>query len=207
MTILVNHCYHWLSFHLINELIDNSYTVVGMNDYENKLTDHLSMFLGRNSLFTEETSYSNFHYESAIIFGDIQDRKIKSDRVLRLYSTADSQFSSDEDNVTRIHLPLLFGNWMPMTKKGMYNDSKFVSFQSIYFKEQAIYIGDFCKLLISLLQQSQLPREVKVFSANSQNNKEKILENSVYIHDNIPIQEKLKKVINHYTKYSHFYLY
>lgn len=203
MSILINQCYHWISYHLIEELLICGHSVFGIHDRKNKMDEHLSMFLGRNSLFKEGVPSQYLSpFKGAIIFGnDFSLTEYQVEKIIRINATTEI----NTKKTTIIEQPLLFGKWMHMNEEGMFYNEKFIPFQSDYFLNNAIYVKDFSKLLVNWLTKGYLPPKLKIYSANSRENEDVLLENSIYIHDNIPINKQLEDVLDHYKKFSIFY--
>lgn len=189
MLFLVENCFQWMGFHLVNCLLENGYKVDGVDDLSSDKKDHLSMYIGRNASFQHLSSLKRgTNYDSSI---NITDNEI----VLTM----------EQNTSHRINLPILFGEWMPMKRDGMYHRNTFISFDSDIFLNEAIYIGDFMKSLIQWVKSSQLPEILEVKSINNKQNEEIKLENSVYIRNNITIEENLKMVRKHYEKFEKLY--
>lgn len=203
MSILINHCYHWISYHLIETMLTEGYEVIGIHDFKSKQSEFLSMFLGRNDLFREATFQDQLcSIDLAIIFGEKSPpSKNHIKKKFRIHSKA----KTPERNTTIIRPPLLFGKWMNMNETGMYANHDFISFDSKFFQEHAIYIEDFCKLLLSWVEQTILPSTVNIRSANVQQKEVELLENTIFIHDNIPIKNRLQEVLTHYKNFQQYY--
>ncbi len=189
MLFLVENCFHWMGFHLVNCLLENGYKVDGVDDLSSDMKEHLSMYVGRNASFQHLSS---------------PERSTTYDRLINI--TDKELILTIQPNTShRINLPILFGEWMPMKKDGMYHQKTFISFDSDIFFNEAIYIGDFMKSLIQWVESSQLPEILEVKSINNIQSEEVKLENSVYIRNNITIEENLKVVIKHYEKFKELY--
>ncbi|MFB4169764.1 hypothetical protein [Virgibacillus sp. JSM 102003] len=189
MLFLVENCFQWMGFHLVNCLLENGYKVDGVDDLSSEKKENLSMYVGRNASFQHLTSSKR---------GTTYDRSI---------NIKDKEFvlTIKQNTSHRIKLPLLFGEWMPMKRDGMYLQSTFISFDSDIFLNEAIYIGDFMRSLIQWEKSSQLPEVLEVKSINNKQNEEIKLENSVYIRNNRTIEENLEMVIKHYEKFEELY--
>src|SRR5699024_12016099 len=176
MIFLVENCFHWLGFHIINRLLDNGYQVDGMDDLDTDKKEHLSMFVGRNELFRHITSRErNTDYDISI---QVDECKL----VL------------EKEHPITIKLPLIFGEWMPMNQKGLYVQNEFMRFDSKQFLTNAVYVKDVLESLQQLIDSSDLPRVLEVRSCYSRPMNHKKLENSIYIRNNRPIQERISIV-------------
>ncbi|UJL47616.1 hypothetical protein KFZ58_07055 [Virgibacillus sp. NKC19-16] len=197
MSILVDNCNHWIGFHIVDELLENSYTVDGIGDEDSVL----AMFLGRNSSFNFVKPDVKKHYDTAIIIGDQSNTGIKSGQSLIINPVLVDRV----ENRVEINVPLLFGEWMPMNEKGFYYNNTFITFDSDFFQTEAIYIKDFTKGLMQWLKMKELPSTLEVRSEKNKDNQHVKLENAVYIRDNRPMEEKVKSVLEHYYLYKKFY--
>ncbi|WP_174612782.1 hypothetical protein [Virgibacillus ihumii] len=184
---LVENCFYWIGFHIVEYLLDQGYTVTGNDEIDTDGKEHLSMFIGRNENFTHMKQRLN---ESAY---DIR---------LTPHETA---LTLHKDSASTIYLPLLFGEWMPMNQDGMYYRGDFIAFDSDEFVEKAVYIGDFLKIIDQCIAASNLPSAVNVKKKGEDINAEIKLENSVFIRNNRPINDRIKTVKNHYKKFSKLY--
>lgn len=196
MTILVGNCNNWIGFHIVNDLLLANYTVNGIGD-EN---ENLSMFLGRNSSFEFVGPDVKKNYDIAISIGN-QLATIQSDRTLIINAIHEQK----KDNEVTIKVPLLFGKWMPMNEHGLYKNDELITFDSNYFKTEAIYIKDFTNGLLQWLKAEYLPFNMNVDSVRNKAKENVKLENSIYISDNRPIEENLENVLEHYRRYNSFY--
>lgn len=187
MTFLVENCFHWIGFHVVNLLLEDGYEVIGADVINTSKKEHLEMFVGRNDGFTHITEKSDH---------------ILYDAVIRI---GDNELEIHKGQTSTIKLPLLFGEWMPMNVDGFYSGDTFISFESNYFLTEGVYIEDFLKILMQCIQSSQLPSVLKVRSANKGKDTEVKLENSIYIRDNVPIQNNAKVVVNHFKKFKAIY--
>lgn len=200
MSILVDNCNHWIGFHIASDLLENSYMVDGVGEENHDL----SMFLGRNSSFHFVNPDVKKQYETAIIIGAESDTiGFQSEQTLIINPTSTNR----DENRVAINAPLLFGEWMPMNEQGFYRNNTFITFDSDYFRTEAIYIKDFIKGLLQWLKMEEFPSSLKVRSEKNKENKDVKLENAIYIRDNRPMEEKVKNVLNHYHLYKKFYEY
>lgn len=69
MSILVVNCYHRIGFQLIDYLLTSGYEIDGIPEQTSTESEHLSMFLGRNSQF-QEKDYGNLNcYDALFVVG------------------------------------------------------------------------------------------------------------------------------------------
>jgi len=203
MSFLVTNCFEWVGFHMVNQLLEKGYEVDGIDEETTAFKEHLSMFLGRNSAFRLKTRDELTSYDMAIVIGEDPCTEVLKARKMMNISCNKIQ-AKRKASMTTIHVPVLFGEWMPMNERGMYVGNQFISFDSAQFLSEAVYIKDFINGLFQWMQANDLPSSLEVKSKDSESRAVK-LDNTVYIHDNERTEDKLKKVLNHYRNYQHFY--
>ncbi|MFD1850057.1 hypothetical protein [Oceanobacillus bengalensis] len=198
MSILVVNCSHWIGFHITEALLGAGNTVEGIPFDEE--TDDLLMFFGRNSSFTLSSNIRKKKYDICIIIGEYDHRAIiNADKIVIINEQKHDE--NRDSSTTTIKAPLLYGEWMPMNEKGCYVGEEYITFESDYFKQNAIYIKDFTEGLIQWLDSGVLPA---TFEVKSYNNNEK-LDNIFYIRNNKPVDKKVKKLLEHYHSYKNSY--
>lgn len=204
MTYLVVNCNDWLGFHIVNTLLENDFNVDGIED-QNK-NDHLSMFFGRNSSFSFVDSTVKRKYDTVIYTGDEDELKgIQSERKVFISDNNTGIKGTSKKSEVYINTPFLFGEWMPMDEKGVYRNQEYIPFESELFKTTAVYINHFTKGLVQWLKTPELSQVLEVKSAKQTDKDDVKFENSIYLRDNIPIMEDVKKVLDHYQLYKDIY--
>ncbi|QKY68599.1 hypothetical protein [Lentibacillus sp. CBA3610] len=186
MVFLIENCFHWLGFHIVNHLLENGYHIDGVDDINTGKKEHLSMFVGRNELFRHVSSQRDKEYDATI---GVYDREliVKTNRPVT------------------IKLPLVFGEWMPMNQEGMYSQHEFIRFDTQQFASEGVYIDSFLKSLLQWLHSSDLPSTLEVKSSHDRQRTKIKLENTVYIRNNRPINQSLNTVKHHYEMYKNIY--
>ncbi|GAA0593105.1 hypothetical protein GCM10009001_06520 [Virgibacillus siamensis] len=184
---LVENCFHWIGFHIVEYLLNQGYTVTGNDEINTDGKEHLSMFFSRNENFTHVEQQSN---------ETVYDMRIMP---------SETELTLHKESTSTIYLPLLFGKWMPMNHNGMYFRRKFITFDSEEFLEKAVYIGDFLKIFHQCIRASNLPPVIKVKTGGADVPDDRKVENSVFIRNNRPVTDRLKIVQNHYKKFSELY--
>ncbi|MFD2042700.1 hypothetical protein ACFSTA_00090 [Ornithinibacillus salinisoli] len=203
MSILVANCFHWVGFHLINEFLYRGIEVDGVDELETSKKEHLSMFVGRNDLFSLVPKNKLGTYQTAIIVEDTN--LISSISSARMIKIGNENQRSSLHNVKEVQVPLLFGEWMPMTKKGCLYQERMIPFDSEEFMSSAIYVGDFVRAFMQWLELRDFPSHLQVCTKKNEIDEALKLENSIYIRDNVPIEENIQKVIRHFERYKQFY--
>ncbi|HEX6593644.1 MAG TPA: hypothetical protein VF095_03535 [Bacillota bacterium] len=206
MSILVVNCFDWIGFHLVNELLENGYNVHGLDVLHSMKKEHFWMFFARNDRFT------------LVKDEQMVDKKKKFDRLFvidpvgvvppvqaneTIFIGRDENHLSERSKMI-VNAPLLFGEWMSMCEEGIYVNSEFIRFHSEKFLTEAIYINDFIKGLLDQVENRSFVPKLNVLSIKCKQKHVK-LENVLYIRDNRPIKENIKKVIEHYKRFRHFY--
>lgn len=123
MTILVAPCFHWIGFHLVEELLNEGEEVVGMQKINTEKEENLALFLGRNSSFIHTDEIDNFE---GVPFSSIltTDKYALTETLTTLeaknyfYLTRGSETGSVKKDWTVINRPLLFGEWMDREEEG-----------------------------------------------------------------------------------------
>ncbi|MFD1037708.1 hypothetical protein ACFQ3N_04660 [Virgibacillus byunsanensis] len=204
MLYLVSNCYDWIGYHLVTTLLENGCHVEGIGDTSSQKQEHLSMFFARNDLFTEVSKPKTKEYDVAYLIGDDDlETDAKAKRTVRLNDSKKSR--NHNQDTLNIKLPLLFGEWMPMNEEGIYDGDEFISFDSTNFQTNAIHVEDFMKSLLQWTKSTNIATELEVFSEKNKDRKEIKLENSIFLRDNIPMDESLEKVKSHYKQFRKFY--
>ncbi|PAV29206.1 hypothetical protein CIL05_12475 [Virgibacillus profundi] len=199
MTFLVASCNHWIGFHIVNALLEEGYEVDGVSGEAGN--ENLPMFFGRNSLFTMVNANERKDYDIVIIIDEtLNMERIESKRIIKI-----GEISDGSENTVHIKNLLLYGEWMAMNEKGIYSNNEFIPFNSKTFQDEAIYIKDFTKALIQWLKTDELPSNLHVKSSKNKDDKGLKLENTIYLRDNIPKEEKLKTVLTHYKEFIKLY--
>lgn len=203
MTILVQNCFHWIGYHYVNFLLEKGIVVKGVDKIDSEKKDNLYMSIGRNSSFSLIDSPKEHKVDTAIIIGSCDSTtSIKADKIIQIDVNG---LKKKLDDAIIIKAPLLFGEWMEMTEEGLMTGKKLTRFDSEEFQAESVYIGDFVKATYQVLKAPPNSTTITVFSKKIFLNESVKLENSIYIRDNIPIEEKMRSVLAHYRRYKNFY--
>ncbi|WP_010529927.1 hypothetical protein [Lentibacillus jeotgali] len=187
MYFFVENCFHWIGFHIVSHLLDNGWQVDGMDDLDTDSKEHLSMFLGRNDLF---------HHLMAKQRSSGYDVSIKVD---------DRELTLQKNRSTAIELPLVFGEWMPMNKEGIYVQNDFVRFDSERFISTAVHVSNIAESIEQWVTSTRLPQVLDVRSCHDREADRIKFKNAVYIRNNRSIKEQITMVRKHYERYKRFY--
>lgn len=194
MNVCVQNCFHWIGYHIVHQLISSGYSVYGINEQMTKQAEFLSFFLGRNSLFTfVEDSQANYDIDITVHLDEHNDEIL---------------FENDHHlELIQVKKPLLFGEWMDMDEEGFYDHQRYVQFNSQEFIKNAIYIESFTKSLVQWIGSTYVPSEFSVYPARKPMDKDIKLDNTIYIRDNIPIETKVRHLLEHFKKYKNIYYF
>ncbi|RDW18261.1 hypothetical protein CWR48_11800 [Oceanobacillus arenosus] len=197
MSILVINCNHWIGYHVVNALLNHDYLVDGI---ENEMeSDDLSMFFGRNSLFSFYNQRQRKQYDTCICVGDYGKMEaVKANRIFFI-NPQESSGRMNLENTTTILASHLFGEWMPMNKKGYYDQQAFITFDSNDFKENAIYIGDFTDGLIQWLGSSKISDKLEIKSEHKDGRENDASGNGIYISASLPLEKRVTALQQHYV--------
>lgn len=192
MNISVQNCFHWIGYHIVHQLLLTGYSVYGLHRQITNQAEFLSFFLGRNSLFT---------------FIEDESDKYEIDLTIQVDDNKQELLLKNEHSskLRKAKMPLLFGEWMDMNEEGIFINQKYILFRSKQFINNAMYIEDFSKGLIQWIKSTKLPSEFAVYPERNRTRKDKKLDNTIYIRDNIPIEKKVEQMIEHYKKYKNVY--
>lgn len=201
MSILVINCFHWVGFHIVNGFLENGEEVDGIDFNPSDETEHLSLFIGRNSQFQQVDLDVRKEYDTTIIVGDANRLdKVKSKQFIKINGNKKLE-KGNRSFITNIRVDLLFGKWMPMDERGVYNNGQHIPFDSDLFLTQAVYIEDFVQWLLNCVDIPSLPQSLTLQSRHYQPDRHEKLENTIYLQDNTPIKEKIETVVTHYQKF------
>ncbi|WP_217585941.1 hypothetical protein [Lentibacillus saliphilus] len=201
MCVLVENCFHWVGYHLVQQLLDDNEEVDGIDDQRTLKQVHLAMYVARHAQFqllqNPEINWEERQYSIHItVDTSVEVLETKPNGALTL--TTSSQDTSTSDT---IELPLLFGEWMPMTEDGMYRENgDWIGFQSEQFANEAVYVVDFMKVLVHCIKKNLLDS-----TSSSSENRNKSLAKCVKIQDNSPMNTNLETVKAHYIQHKTYY--
>src|SRR5699024_4174874 len=118
MSILVKDCFHWVGFHIVDQLLMDGYEVKGIQTSSSKKTDHLSMFFDRHSHFTLIEDVAACKTDTALLIMQHTKDSINASRMMMISDLLDIE-ALTADQIA-IQQPLLCGIWMPIYEDGCY---------------------------------------------------------------------------------------
>ena len=199
MEVLVFNVSHWIGYHIANRLLQEGYKVKGIEG--EAFNNHLIDFFLRNSNFELITRRAEITIPLAICVGEIPERvECNYDQLIQI--NGKKPHSTD---TIAIHIPYLFGEWMPMTKEACYIGGNRIRFSSQEFLDEGVYIKDFLELLLKLLESPPAGQVFFVRSARNQSLKGKKLEKTFLLDENIAIEKNLNQVKEHFHKFQTLY--
>lgn len=203
MTIFIYNCFNWVGYHYVNYFLDKGMVVKGVDKIDSDKKENLYMLVGRNSAFELVESYEEKKNKNSrvLIIGETND-DIKAERIIQIKT---NEMRNKLEDAIVVNAPILFGEWMDMTEEGISIRNRFVRFNSEDFLKDAVYITDFVKETYPLIMSTNNPSEITVYSKKIFLNEAVKLENSIYIHDYIPIEKKIRKVLAHYKRFKDLY--
>lgn len=203
MSILVKDCFHWIGFHIVDQLLTDGYKVKGIQTAFSEKTAHLSMFFDRHSHFSLIEDGAACEADTALLINQHTTDGINASRIMMIDEHVDIETLTASQ--IAIQQPLLFGEWMPIYEGGCYYLNDHISFDSFRFRKQAIYIRDFTKVIVDLLKQNNLPNVINMQADKSDSTLGLTLDNTYHIQDNTPIENKLQDVLKHHKQFKHYY--
>lgn len=203
MSYLVDNCFHWIGYHITDYLLEQGEKVVGVGEVKSELEEQLSMLIGRNSLFTHLQPLDDATYHTAIIIGESTFSNV-SERQLHI-QTAHKQ--KNDQHITILSAPYLYGEWMPMYKDGCYTEKKEkVPFDSEQFLQEAVHISDFARELYSLMKKWERDKIVELPKTIHFTKKKHVKhDTSVEIQNNRPVKAAFNQLQEHYRRFTFFY--
>jgi len=198
MAICVLNCFDWLGYHIVNRLLESGKEVWGQGLAEEPHQEHLSLFFGRNSSFKllDETAAPETA-ELVIQAGACEASCIKS--VKHLVVIGDAAPAAAYEKKTRLDAELLIGFWMPMTEKAVSWNGQLVDFSSDFFLQEAVWIDDFCEVLLQILDIEYAPETTVIASRESEKSTCRKMIQLIARRSSKELQDKL---LNHYRRFS-----
>ncbi|WP_010093623.1 hypothetical protein [Ornithinibacillus scapharcae] len=204
MKILIQNCFHWIGYHYVNYFLEKGMVVKGVDQINTNKKENLYMLVGRNSSFElMETFDPSDQVDVMLIIGKVDiPNNITCNRIIHIPIGNSPQ---KLPNTVVINPPILFGEWMDMNETGFYHDNHFITFDSDEFRRDAVHIHDFVQATYPVLNADVISQRIDVLSKKIFLDDAVKLENSIYIRDNRPIEESLRKIKSHYQRYQQFY--
>ncbi|UOQ43446.1 hypothetical protein MUN89_16190 [Halobacillus salinarum] len=144
MRTTVYQCFHWVGYHLTTCLLQEGYEVIGIDPMYTPLSEHLYLFVGRNS------NFQHFYYmedkEKHVQPGD-KERLVNIQGNLLVI-----EILSEEASVDHIELPALFGEWMDLEEHSITSKNELRTWIE---EHNALYIGDFLEEIIPVVLNHQ----------------------------------------------------
>lgn len=198
MKVAIVNCFHWVGYHLVEEMLEEGVEVIGIHESNTKQSEFLSMFVHRNSLFTE-TDMIPENVDYTVVIGHTA---IDSTRLFTIQLIEENIKTSDMSlhDVT-IEIPLLYGEWMPMDEKGIFVQNKYISFTSNIFMEKGVYVQDYIKDFLDVIH-------AKIASSSDEKSvivEELILENDSYFRDNSTKRKIIEQLQKEYRRNRLYY--
>lgn len=198
MHILIENCFHWAGFHLINQFLEEGILVKGVDQVNTPKKEHLSMYVSRNDSFTlYDIKPDEKDWHCAIKVGDCSVGELQEQSI-----TLSILSGVHKANECIIRIPHLIGEWMPYEQMvSLKNDE--VKLQS------AISIKDLTHAIHQWIDiETLLPATINVVSARKKDIStisSVELESLVYLRDNRSILTCFEEIMDHYQKFQVFY--
>ncbi|KHE69462.1 hypothetical protein [Halobacillus sp. BBL2006] len=152
MMITVSPCFHWVGYHISTGLLQEGYEVIGIDGMDDLLSDHLYMYVGRNSNF--QHFYNHTDKENHLQIGE-EERKVSIDDYLIVILSGEGS-----SLVRRIEIPELYGEWMDIHSLNLQSPDELYEW---VIKNDAVYITDFLKVMIPLIIEEKAQTSTVIF--------------------------------------------
>ncbi|MBM7554044.1 hypothetical protein [Thalassobacillus pellis] len=152
MAYVIDSCFHWIGYHMVQHLLNKGFEVIGVDALEDEKKEALYMFVGRNSCFQhfhtlgEIERYSDRGQIDGIIGvteGNLHDYPYGQIKIAD--SIHELQESKDIEN---IRVPLSYGEWMPRDETYGFPGDHQIVMEDLVESESACYIEDFIKEIL-----------------------------------------------------------
>ncbi|WP_181349149.1 hypothetical protein [Thalassobacillus sp. CUG 92003] len=176
MVHLIYDCFQWFNYYLTKGIMDRGYDVIGIDPLSTPLSEHLYMYVARNS------SFQHFYNQEDM------DRHTQSPNIKCTCWMQDQTiyFQSNEEDcqtLQKIALPPLYGEWMPLPSQE-YTSLKDALHQLVT-SDGSFYVEDFVDQLLANIDKKDFSSPVESTVEQSENEKEMVA-----------------KLIDHYHNYS-----
>lgn len=200
MIVKIVNCFHWVGYHLTTHLLEQGFKVHGVDTVDTTKKELFSLFVGRNDRFILDDKNNNEQSYDVII--EI-NRQLSHQQVETIITLKKMPRTNGVRQTCSIKVPIVIGEWMPKEKIAKITDS----LQTDVFLNTALRIEDVLAVCFQWLSKETLtPQTIKLLPReNSASPNEAILENNVYLHDNMSIQNYAKEVLKHYNQYKDLY--
>ncbi|TGB05233.1 hypothetical protein [Halobacillus salinus] len=146
MMVTVEPCFHWVGYHITTALLQEGVEVIGIDPLSSDLSEHLYLFVGRNS---------NFQH-----FYDKQDKEQhvhgEEGEVFLHYYAGEITVEQGDQVLSRISMPCIYGEWMSAPDDSIQSEDDLMQW---VMEREATYIGDLlCQSLPPVLSK-YFPRD------------------------------------------------
>ncbi|MFP7494796.1 hypothetical protein SFC66_13500 [Terribacillus saccharophilus] len=196
MQFLVNQCYTWEGYHLVQALLEDGHEVTGLHEEDlSEKEMHLSMYLARHAMFSE--GLQGKQYDAAIGFFGSAAKRAESNRHVDIsYEAAEESMRGNQ-----ILLPILYGEWMPRNEEAVIWNDRLIPFQDDYFLQHALPITSVMQTISKLLAAGREMEGYRIYAEEVCPEQED--RSIIAIKRNI--SDDLKVLHKHYGQYSRFY--
>lgn len=210
---LISGSFNWVGFHFVQKLLETGNEVVGVDCLDTEKKENLSMYIGRNSLFTHIDNIGDLLLRNKqdfkaifLINHDLEEESLISltrDNIFNFYHG--KQETTYSDRVIQVELPLLYGEWMPRNEEGFYQKEEFFRFDSKQLEEEAIYIEDFVQSFLQIISSSNVPNHIKMEPLKKKRDREDCEDEIIFVRETQPIKNRLEILDEHYQTFKKLY--
>ncbi|MFZ0369755.1 MAG: hypothetical protein WAM07_09140 [Halobacillus sp.] len=152
MLITVHPCFHWIGYHMSTGFLQEGRQVIGIDRMDASLSEHLYMYVGRNSNFqhfySKEDKERHTQPTDDELFIEYADQYLIVER-------------KHEDRIfVQVELPHLYGEWMDVSRKGIEQEEELLEWVRA---SKAVYISDFLNEFIPYVLSLKEERQPKPF--------------------------------------------
>lgn len=185
MKFIVENCFHWVGYHLVDMLLENSHHVVGVSQLNTSKENHLAMFVSRNSLFTLKEEVK----DDADVYIIVREKNdLTSIRVKFLNAYHDIELSD------------LVGEWMPQA-----NVNEILKTKDTKDIKNMICVRDVISALIQWLEsKATIPSTICIYP-KGHILAEKKLDKNILLRNNRSMDRCIEKALKHYQTYKDLY--
>ena len=200
MEVLVINYTDWIGYHIVEALLNEGYTIKALAGKNGNM--NITDFFARNSAFSLYEKQQDKPYPLVICIGEDEEWDgLKMERLILINSSSEVE----TEKTLSIDAPFLFGEWMPMDEKGFNRQGERIDFSSELFKKEGIYIADFIKVFLQWVKEATKLDNVTLKSARNLEKRDIKLDNFFHVHENIHIEENIRKVITHFQMHHSLY--
>lgn len=210
MYIIIN-AFHWIGYHLVEEILSNGEKVIGVDDKEDKRKEQLSMYIGRNAHFQWYENISDMLDNEKISIHDhifaIEAEHLLDDYLIKktnCIAVCTRSVKPSKEMIKYVEVPGVYGKWMPNLREWLSDKHDRLLLQTQQSEEVTVSISDFVKALLQLSQATISPHYIK-FKNKFNNLNYDEAKSTIYLINRYAQEEQLRKLSDHFRQNSEYY--